>query len=311
MRVAGLKSLLLGLALFSTACAEAGAEPLPEQDQQALLGQTTQAHSSSGSCWWWGPCPGPTGPRGPTGPQGPAGPAGPQGQQGPQGVPGPAGAQGPQGEQGPAGAPGAQGQQGEQGPQGVPGATGAVGPAGATGAPGATGPQGVQGDTGPQGDIGPEGPPGVVESFYANVENDQGIVGNTITGGVYGQTPLPATLTVNVEAGTYLLTWSAEVMRTTAGGSANFYTRLRDVTGNATLGFMRHGLGVENGPPLNIPDDPEIFALGDLFPFSGSAVVELPAGVRTYRLEYALSNSSSSAEALRAQHQRIALLRLE
>jgi hypothetical protein len=150
----------------------------------------------------------------------------------------------------------------------------------------------------------------VVEAFYANVENDQGIVGSTING-TYGQTPLPATLTVTAEGGTYLLTWSAEVMRTTAGGAANFYTRLRDVTGTTTLGFMRHGLGVENGPPGNIPDDPEIFGLGDLFPFSGSAVVTLPAGLRTYRLEYALSNSASASEALRAQHQRIALLRLE
>jgi hypothetical protein len=150
----------------------------------------------------------------------------------------------------------------------------------------------------------------VVDAFYANVENDQGIVGNTISG-TFGQTPLPATLTVTAEAGTYLLTWSSEVMRTTAGGGANFYTRLRDVTGSSTIGFMRHGLGVENGAPGNIPDDPEFFALGDLFPFSGSAVVNLPAGVRTYRLEYALSSSASNSEALRAQHQRISLLRLE
>ncbi len=150
----------------------------------------------------------------------------------------------------------------------------------------------------------------MVEAFYANVENDQGIVGNTISG-TFGQTPLPATLTVTAEGGTYLLTWSSEVMRTTAGGGANFYVRLRDVTASSTLGFMRHGLGVENGPPGNIPDDPEFFALGDLFPFTGSAVVNLPAGARTYRLEYALSSSASSSEALRAQHQRIALLRLE
>lgn len=165
---------------------------------------------------------------------------------------------------------------------------------------------------GPEGPEGPEGPPGVVDSFFASVENDQGIVGNTISG-VYGQTPLPATLTVTVEAGTYLLTWSSEVMRTTAGGSANFYTRLREGTGNTatTYGFMRHGLGVENGPPGNIPDDPEVFALGDLFPFAGSVVLTLPAGTRTFRLEYALSSSASASEALRAQHQRISLMRLE
>jgi hypothetical protein len=150
----------------------------------------------------------------------------------------------------------------------------------------------------------------VIDVYYANVENDQGIIGSTMSG-QFRQTPLPATLTVDAEPGTYLLTWSSEVMRTTAGGAANFYARLRDETGATTLGFMRHGLGVENGTNANIPDDPDFFSLGDLFPFSGSAVVNLPGGLRTYRLEYALSSSSSSLEALRAQHQRITLLRLE
>jgi hypothetical protein len=150
----------------------------------------------------------------------------------------------------------------------------------------------------------------VLASFYVNVEADQGMVGSRI-GSTFGTTPVPAELTVNAEPGTYLLTWSSEVMRTTAGGGANFYTRLRDTTSNTTLGFMRHGLGVENGAPGNIPDDPEFFALGDLFPFSGSAVIHLGAGPRTYRLEYALSSSVNTLEALRAQHQRIALLRIE
>jgi hypothetical protein len=150
----------------------------------------------------------------------------------------------------------------------------------------------------------------VVASFFANVETDQGIAGTTING-TFGPTPLPATLTVAAEPGTYLLTWSSEVMRTTAGGGATFFARLRDTTDSTTLGFMRHGLGVENGTNANIPDDGEFFALGDLFPFSGSAVVTLPAGSRTYRLEYALSTSTTRSEALRAQHQRISLLRLE
>jgi hypothetical protein len=150
----------------------------------------------------------------------------------------------------------------------------------------------------------------VVESTYTNVENDQGMVGTSLSG-TYRTTPLPAVLTIDAEPGTYLLTWSAEVMRTTAGNGANFYARLRDTTTSSTLGFMRHGLGVENGTNGNIPDDPEFFSLGDLFPFSGSAVVTLPAGSHTYRLEYALSSSSSASEALRAQHQRIALLRIE
>jgi hypothetical protein len=50
---------------------------------------------------------------------------------------------------------------------------------------------------------------------------------------------------------------------------------------------------------------------GDVFPFSGSAVVTLPDGPRTYRLEYAVTTSSSGSEVLRAQHQRISLLRIE
>jgi hypothetical protein len=50
---------------------------------------------------------------------------------------------------------------------------------------------------------------------------------------------------------------------------------------------------------------------GDVFPVSGSAVVTLPDGPRTYRLEYAVTSSASASEVLRAQHQRISLLRLE
>jgi hypothetical protein len=158
--------------------------------------------------------------------------------------------------------------------------------------------------------MGPEGLPGVSESYNVNVEGDQGIVGTSING-TFGVTPLPATLTVTAEPGVYLLTWYSEVMRTSAGGAANFFTRFRDTSESYTLGFMRHGLGVENGGNGNIPDDPDVSLPGDLFPFSGSAIVTLPAGTRTYRLEYALSASASASEALRAQHQRITLLRLE
>jgi hypothetical protein len=150
----------------------------------------------------------------------------------------------------------------------------------------------------------------VIDSFFVNVERDQGIVGNTISG-VYRTTPIPATLTVTAEAGTYLLTWSAEVMRTQAGGGANFFTRLRATTAATTYGFMRHGLGVENGVNNDIPDDGAFFLLGDVFPFAGSAVVTLAAGVHTYQLEYALSSSVNNLDSLRAQHQRISLLRIQ
>lgn len=254
--------------------------------------------------------PGPQGPQGPAGangapgargPEGAVGAAGPQGEPGAIGAAGPVGPEGPEGAMGPKGDPGADGAAGPAGPEGPPGLAGTTGPKGDPGTPGAAGPEGPEG---------PEGPPGVVDVFHADADNDQGMVGTTISG-TFGTTPVPATLTVTADAGTYLLTWSAEVMRTTAGGGANFYARLRDVTGANTLGFMRHGLGVENGTNGNIPDDPEFFALGDLFPFSGSTVVTLPAGVRTYRLEYALSSSASASIALRAQHQRISLLRIQ
>jgi len=318
MRVVGLNAVWLALAALPMACAEAP-EMTPDMASEGQeIGQATQAHST---CWWWGSCggngaTGATGPQGPAGPAGPKGATGPQGPQGAQGLQGPQGAQGPQGQAGTAGPQGLQGEMGPAGPQGPggaagpQGAAGATGPAGAAGATGAQGPAGPEGVAGPEGPEGPEGPPGIVATFYANVDNDQGIIGSTMSG-VFRQTPLPATLTVTAEAGTYLLTWNSEVMRTSAGGAANFYARLRDETGSTTVGFMRHGLGVDNGTNGNIPDDGEFFALGDLFPFAGSAVVTLPAGTRTYRLEYALSNSSSALEALRAQHQRISLLRLE
>ena len=299
MRVANMKGLLAVLVLgtFTVGC-EAEGEAFAEEEQQ--LGQATQAHSS---CWWWCPpsgggTPGPAGPQGPEGPQGPAGPQGAVGATGPMGPEGPIGPPGPQGDMGPAGADGAIG------------ATGPQGAAGPQGEPGEPGLDGAEGATGPQGAEGPEGPPGVIDSFFANVERDQGMVGTTLSG-VYRTTPLPGTLTATVEAGTYLLTWSAEVMRTTAGGGANFFTRLRGTTAGATYGFMRHGLGVDNGPPGNIPDDTEFGLLGDLFPFAGSAVVTLDAGTHTFQLEYALSASTNVNEALRAQHQRITLLRLE
>jgi hypothetical protein len=257
--------------------------------------------------------PGADGVRGADGAPGADGATGATGADGATGAPGATGANGATGApgaDGATGAPGATGANGATGADGATGANGATGPAGSTGPAGAAGPTGPQGLDGAEGPEGPEGPPGVVDAFYANVENDQGMVGSAISG-TFGQTRLPATLTVTVEAGTYLLSWNAEVMRTTAGGGANFYTRFRDVTANSTLGFMRHGLGVENGTNGNIPDDPDFFSLGDLFPFTGSMVVMLPAGTRTYRLEYALSSSTSTQEALRAQHQRISLMRLE
>lgn len=156
---------------------------------------------------------------------------------------------------------------------------------------------------------GPEGPPGIVESHYVNIEADQGLVGTSISG-AYGATATPAVLTATLEEGMYLLTWSAEIMRTTAGGGATVFARLRDTTAAATRGFMKDGSGMDNGSTAAVPGDEAFFALGDVLPFSGSAVIYVPTGTRTYRLEYALSSSSSPSEALRARRQRITLLRV-
>jgi Collagen triple helix repeat (20 copies) len=251
--------------------------------------------------------PGVNGDIGPTGAAGATGPVGAAGPMGATGASGPAGAVGAIG---PTGAVGAIGPTGAVGAIGPTGAVGAIGPTGAVGAIGPTGAQGPIGPIGPEGVEGAEGPPGIIDTFHVNVEADQGIVGTSISG-TFGMTPSPAILTVNVEAGTYLLTWYSEVMRTTAGGGQAFFTRLRDTTAADSLAFMRRGPGVTSGLPGGIPDDPDFLLGGDLFTFGGSTVITLPAGPRTYRLEYALATSASPALALRAQHQRISLLRVE
>ncbi len=188
---------------------------------------------------------------------------------------------------------------------------GSTGPAGAEGATGPLGQPGAPGAMGADGATGPTGPAGVIASYRMAVENDQGMVGTTISG-TYQATPTPAALVVPAApAGTYLLTWYAEVMRTTAGGGSYIFARLRDVTMSTTRGFLRDGSGVENGPPGAMPTDTDLFLSGDILPFSGSVVVTLPAGAQTYRLEYALSTCASASEAVRARRQRITLLRLE
>jgi hypothetical protein len=137
------------------------------------------------------------------------------------------------------------------------------------------------------------------------------MLGTAFSGGMWAVTPTAAELTVDAEPGTYMLTWYTEVMRTTNGGGDNFFARARDVTANSTLGFMRHGLGVENGPAGAMPVDSDFFQVGDIFPFGGTAVVELSGGVQTFRLEYSMSFGGSSASALRARRQRLSLLRLD
>ncbi len=311
MRVSICKSLLAVLVLGAFGCEGGEGETFMEEE----LGQTTQAHSS---CWWW--CP-PSGGTGATGPTGPAGPQGPAGAQGAQGAPGAQGAQGVPGADGAPGAPGAPGVDGApgatgpQGPQGEPGANGANGANGATGADGATGATGPEGPPGAEGPEGLQGPPGVVDTFSTNVDADQGMIGTSllVSGNPqWAPTPIPVTLTVPAaDAGTYMINFYSEVMRTTAGGAGNIFARLRDTTTGTTVALLRHTSGtIQNGPIGGIPTD--FFSAGDMHNFAGSAVVTLPAGPRQYQLEYSISTGNTlSAVVLRAQRQRISLLRLE
>ena len=135
-------------------------------------------------------------------------------------------------------------------------------------------------------------------------------MGTTISGS-FQPTPVAAVLTFSASPGTYLISWYAEVMRTTAAGGSTFFARLRDVTNGTTCGFLRDGSGVENGAPSTMPGDSDLFQTGDVLPFGGSLVVTHAGGAQTYRLEYALSTSSSASEALRARRQRISALRVE
>jgi hypothetical protein len=160
---------------------------------------------------------------------------------------------------------------------------------------------------------GPEGPPGLIDVFNVAVESDIGLTGRLIAGSFQPTPGTPGTLTVAApQPGTYLLTWYAEIMRTTAVPGAMFAARLRDVTGAATRGFLRDGSGVDNGATGAMPNDTDFFSTGDILPFSGSLVVRLSGASQTYQLEYAQSSTSpNAAEVLRARRQRITLMRVQ
>jgi hypothetical protein len=183
-----------------------------------------------------------------------------------------------------------------------------------------TGQQGLQGPTGPTGpqgepgEPGEQGPPGLIALYRTSVETDLGMSGQLISGSFQPTPTTPATLTVSApEEGTYLLTWYSEVMRTVASGNNTMFSvRLRDVTANATRGLMRDNSGVENGAGSGMPQDTDFFVPGDVLTFSGSAVVYLTGAPQTYRLEYAMSSTSTTtSDMLRARRQRITLMRIE
>jgi hypothetical protein len=107
-----------------------------------------------------------------------------------------------------------------------------------------------------------------------------------------------------MNTGTWRITWYVEMMRTTAGGGNMFAARLRDFTAGLTRGFTRRGAGVSNGPNGGMPGDNDFFLTGDILQFGGTAHVNLPGGVQTFHLEYALSTTSPSvSEVLRVRRQ--------
>ena len=137
---------------------------------------------------------------------GPQGPAGPMGPQGPQGVQGPAGPQGEPGPQGATGATGATGPQGPAGPQGEPG------PQGATGATGATGPQGPAGEPATASNA-------LAYTVAAQITPSEDAVDfeTAVINAEDGSITRLGTTGLSLEAGTYLVTFTADVALSGAG----------------------------------------------------------------------------------------------
>lgn len=165
---------------------------------------------------------GATGATGPTGATGTAGVTGAQGQAGntgatgPTGVTGATGIAGTIGATGNDGAVGATGATGAQGPtgSGATGATGANGVTGATGANGSTGATGPQGPTGLQGDAGATGPAG--GSLVVNQN------ASTAQSGPANSTALVTKVSQALSAGTYVITFSAELSGKCNAGCAQY-----------------------------------------------------------------------------------------
>lgn len=158
------------------------------------------------------------------GPAGAKGATGAQGIAGPTGIPGPSGAPGPSGSPGPSGAPGSPGPSGSPGADGQPGPSGAPGPQGSAGAPGADGSPGPAGSTGPSGPAGadgqqgPAGPSGVVNASV----HDLAGVASVVTGGSFNASSTEVG-TVDLPAGTYLVTLSAKATPRASGDTASVY----------------------------------------------------------------------------------------
>lgn len=185
---------------------------------------------------------GPTGAQGATGPTGVAGSNGNDGATGPTGLPGSTGATGEtgavgangnNGADGADGAPGATGPTGADGTNGTNGANGANGATGATGptGAGATGPTGPTGSGGSAGATGPTGPTGAGAAGSTGPTGPTGSGGGTLNvfqnsstavSSQSASTTLVTKTSLALGAGTYVITFSAEVAGDCSAGCAQY-----------------------------------------------------------------------------------------
>lgn len=218
--------------------------------------------------------------------RGPRGATGARGARGRRGAAGASGPTGPQGETGP------QGIQGDRGETGARGATGATGPRGATGATGQRGPTGATGPAGPAG-------PGSPLSF------DEVATEISSPAGGYGNAPGSPGPTVSVDvpdAGGgkgFIEVWA----QVTANGDQSA-VGLFDITGGGNVFVDGQDELCSDTVPVSIPGS--LFLTVDTIPgtygtpmtLSGftcdpatgppsPVLLEVTAGARTFRLEYA------------------------
>lgn len=197
------------------------------------------ANDHKGCCPIVVPCGSVIGPTGPAGMMGPTGPAGAVGPTGPTGAAGAVGPTGPTGAAGAVGPTGSTGPAGAVGPTGPTGAAGAVGPTGPTGAAGAvgptgpTGPAGAVGPTGPTGAagaVGPTGPAGetatAANALAYTVAEQPSVADDAVDFETFdihaadGSITQLGTTGLVLEAGTYLVNFTADVALTGGSGDA-------------------------------------------------------------------------------------------
>lgn len=166
------------------------------------------------------------------------------------------------------GANGATGATGAAGAAGPTGPVGPVGKTGATGATGATGPAGLTGDTGP---AGPSGPSGVVATTTATLTNTPQSI---TTGGRFAANATDAG-TVNLKAGTYLVSVNAKAAPNTATTGAVF-PMLAIYSGAALPDFSNDLFNVGAGSLEQFTTGPLPSNLIDSY-YSGSTVITLTA----------------------------------